>query len=233
MAEATILISTSPIPSHPSTRIIDETIDSLKQLRLPIVIMADGVREEQEHLTSKYQEYVDKLLTKHHGAEFHISARFVHQAELTKQVINKIKTPLVFYVEHDTPICGDIPLKEMSDTVLSGKADLIRLMHEANILEPHKHLMLETDGDYTKTIQWSQRPHLASTDFYRKILNNFPSDCRTMIEDKMHSVVQSNYDITGKWEEYKLWIYTPKGDMKRSYHLDGRETESKFEMVYE
>ena len=45
----------------------------------------------------------------------------------------------------------------------------------------------------------------------------------TFIEDKFHGVVQDD-----GWVKHKLWIYHPEGDIKRSYHLDGREGTRKF-----
>jgi hypothetical protein len=35
------------------------------------------------------------------------------------------------------------------------------------------------------------------------------------------------------WYNWRLWIYTPEGNIKRSYHLDGRGGDPKFEMVVE
>ena len=77
-----------------------------------------------------------------------------------------------------------------------------------------------------RTVQWSQRPHLAGTDYYRTILADyFPQSARTMIEDRMHSVAQSE-------KGHRLALYHPEGNIKRSYHLDARGDESKFDMRF-
>jgi hypothetical protein len=83
-----------------------------------------------------------------------------------------------------------------------------------------------------RTAQWSQRPHLASTEFYRNVLSRyFGTEARTMIEDVMHGVVDHAWrtDREQGWERFRLWLYAPPGDVKRSTHLDGRAGESKFE----
>jgi hypothetical protein len=87
-----------------------------------------------------------------------------------------------------------------------------------------------------KTIQWSQRPHLARADFYRRILNDhFTSEAKTFIEDKMHGVVYQAWKVEQNqgWNKYRLWIYHPTdGNIKRSLHTDGRGGEDKYSMTF-
>lgn len=237
--EISVLVSTSPIKSHPSTEKIDITIERIKE-RLPdspIFIMADGVRPEQAHYAERYFEYLTRLKKKYPDIAILRAPAFMHQANMTKLTLPDIKTPLVFFNEHDLPICGEVPFKEMADIIMSGKADLIRLMHEAQILEPHMYLMLpeeEINGlTLTPTVQWSQRPHLARTDFYRSILDKyFSADSRTFIEDRMYGIVYTNFEVKGAeaWNDFKLYLYTPKeGSMKRLENVDGREDDKKYD----
>jgi len=77
----------------------------------------------------------------------------------------------------------------------------------------------------TKTTQFSARPHVASVEFYEKLLARFSSNAKCFVEDYAHSVCQ-----TDPWEEWRLSIYTPRGaNMKRSYHTDGRAGSAKFD----
>ena len=89
-------------------------------------------------------------------------------------------------------------------------------------------------GDVWPTVQWSQRPHFASTAYYRDVLEqHFTGDSRTMIEDTMHSVVQVAWDRDRQagWNRHRLGVYCPKGqDIKRSEHLDARGSTPKFGM---
>lgn len=238
----TVVVPTSPIPSHPDLGVIEQTIASVRH-HLPeseVIVVSDGVRAEQAHMAEAYEEYRRRLLwacarswpnvlpvlLDHHA----------HQANATKRALELVRTPLVLYVEHDTPLTTHEPLpwEGLCRAVLTGVANSVRFHHEAGVLEPHEYLMLDRQPIYPegvpmlRTIQWSQRPHLASTEFYRSLLGrHFPESARTMIEDKMHSVAQQQ-----PWEATKLWLYAPPGDMKRSLHLDGRQGEPKFDMVY-
>lgn len=244
MDDITILMPTSPIPSHPDTKFIEETIYSIRT-HLPdseIIIMIDGVREEQEYFKKNYQEYTRRLLWKcaheWHSVTPLLFEEHTHQAGMTRKALQMVKTPYILFVEHDTPITPDreIPFTKLTNHILMGKANVIRLHHEALILEVHKYLMIgEQDGAMWATYQWSQRPHLADTDFYKQMLEEyFPPLAKTMIEDLMYGKLENAYRDQGKagWDKFRVYIYTPEGDIKRSYHLDGREGEPKYESTF-
>jgi hypothetical protein len=59
-----VLIPTSPIPSHPSTEMIETTIASVKEQLpdAPIILMIDGIRPEQAELRPAYEEYTRRIL---------------------------------------------------------------------------------------------------------------------------------------------------------------------------
>lgn len=244
----TVLVPTSPIESHPDTTITAETIATIRHHfpEAEIILMADGVRSEQVDLADRYAEYLRRLLWLCNHEWRNVTPMVFdehrHQASMARAAIDAVRTPVVCYVEHDAPIVTDEPIEwdELIEAVTSGVADVVRLHHEASVLPDHVHLMLDeeprfpTGAPMLRTIQWSQRPHLASTAYYRHILDaHFSKDARTMIEDVMHSVVQTAHNVDGEtgWHRHRLWMYAPPGNMKRSYHLDGRGSASKFDMV--
>lgn len=239
----TVLIPTSPILSHPDTWIIEETIKSVRNhLDCEILIMVDGVRKEQEDRRKDYDEYVRRLLWKANH-EWHnvlpiLFEEYKHQSGMTKEALKLVRTPTVLFVEHDTPLCEEIPFDGLTRAVMAGEANVIRLHHEALILDEHNHMMLDQKAQdvlgvpMVRTAQWSQRPHLASTEFYRNMIEQyFSENSKAFIEDRVHGQAHEAYRLRGKagWNDWKLWIYAPSGDMKRSYHTDGRAGESKFD----
>jgi hypothetical protein len=233
----TVLIPTSPIPSHPSTGIIEQTVKSVRR-HLPqaeIIIMADGVRPELEHRREAYTEYLESLvwLCRQWRAVPLLFSEHQHQANMTRRALELVRTDLMLFVEHDTPLVGQIPWTELGHWILNDDFHVIRLHHEKHIPKEHMWLMRgrETlfkngrDHKFEKTVQWSQRPHLARTDRYREWINQyFPVTSRTMIEDVMHGIVEK-----AEWEKFHIGIYTPGNDIQRSTHLDGRAGDSKFE----
>jgi hypothetical protein len=242
----TVLVPTSPIASHPDTAVIEETIASVRHW-LPdaeIIVMCDGVRPEQEYYRQRYEDYLQRLVWLTGRMERVLPVvhdDHLHQGELTKKALDLVRTPLVLFVEHDTPLVTDclIDFPALTAAALSGEADCIRFHHEALVLPDHEHLMLDSEprdvhgAPLLRTVQWSQRPHLASTGFYRRLLaQHFDGTRRAMIEDAVHGPVHDawrEFGLAG-WDRYRLWMYAPGGNIKRSYHLDGRGEDQKWEL---
>jgi hypothetical protein len=233
----TVIIPTSPIKSHPDTSFIEETIASVRH-HLPdaeIIITFDGVREEQADYTDRYNEYKNKMLWKClHQYENVLPIVFdehKHQSGMIKEAINEVRTPLMLYVEHDTPLVTDrkIDWEELTSFITDGHAYTIRLHHESKILDVHQYLTIGYNGNFAKTYQWSQRPALSSVLYYKEVvLPNIPDN--NFIEDQFYGKVANDYLENGEqgWFMHRLWIYHPKGNIQRSYHLDGRQGERKF-----
>ena len=228
--DVTIIIATSVIPSHPDTKIIDETISAVRT-HFPnneIILQIDGLREERLSRKHDYDEYKNRILWKclHKWKNVLpiIFDEYSHQTTMMKKTINIINTAAMLYVEGDAPITSDqeIDWQKCLDMLEYEKANTIRFHFEASIPHEHEHLMFGIEDGFMKTIQWSQRPHLTTVKYYRDIVLPV-SDEKTFIEDKFHGVVQDD-----GWDKHKLWIYHPEGSIKRSYHLDGREGTQKF-----
>lgn len=230
----TVLMPTSPIESHPSTLILDQTVASIEE-RLPgveIFLLIDGIRAEQQNYSQRYLDYVETVLEwcRHRpNITPMLFPRHSHQVEMTRRALAEVRTPTVLFVEHDTPLDGDLPVAQILDSIEGCPIDLVRLHHETEIPSEHDYLMaghavLDSGLPVMTTRQWSQRPHFASTRWYRdRLAESFPSGYVGMIEDRLHGVVQSE-----PWERWRLGIYHPDGPIKRSGHLDGRGSDEKW-----
>lgn len=240
--EITVLVSCSPIPSHPSTEILDETIASIRRQlpRAEIIIMLDGVREEQEDRRADYELFIQRvqskcnfdwtnvvaLATKHHR----------HQGLITRLIMQEITTPTLLFVEHDTPLEGEIPWSDVVDVVSSGMLNVVRFMFFDEIPIEWDYLMLDpgpvdvVNLPVRRTAQWSQRPHLANVGFYDWMLDRFiGSQSRTYIEDAVYGPCEGGLESRAAWGEWRVAIYHPEGSIKRSSHLDGRAGDTKWD----
>jgi hypothetical protein len=231
MKNITVVIPTSPIPSHPSTHIINAVLNTIRESipDVPIIITADGgtSAEHLDFLRGQWPDTEIMLFTK------------VHQSGMLDWTLRKVKTPLIFYLEHDWAILPDVPWKDLSDIILSEKLNYIKLHAYPRISPYHEHLMerrvIYQNGHFSDryqdnvpgeaipfilTRQWSQNPHLASTEFYRrKILPMCEGKC-DFIENLVHGTVGSSL-----WEEFRCAIYNPAGgDMMKCAHLDGKNS---------
>lgn len=248
----TVVIPTSPIPSHPSTAIIEETVASVRSHlpNSPILIQQDGLRSEQEGIRGQYNDYCGNLfhlIETWGNASLHRFETFQHQASMMKKTINHITTPLMIYVEHDTPLCEgkEIDWDGIAQLVVSQTLHSVRLHHyDLGWIHPdHEYLMLDRERVYyepqhvpvIRTVQWSQRAHVTTVDFYKRLLSYFGDESRTMIEDHFYNVVTQEVAWRGKeaaWDMWRLAIYTPKGHIKRSRDLNGRAGGPKFEETF-
>jgi hypothetical protein len=231
-----VIISSSPIPSHPSTRTIEETIRSIRWHlpKAPIYVMCDGVRPEQkEQYGERYLEYIHQLAGK---AMFEFTnikivpfMEWQHQALCTVKTLELIKTPLLVFCEADTPLLErPIDWDMLKEAVTSGETNMIRFHYDEEVHADHQHLMCgKLTENLIKTVQWHQRPHLTGTHWYEQTLSPlFPSTCRCHIEDKIYGPV-----TVAPWEDYRLTVYDPEGTgqkMKRSTHTNGRDDDEKF-----
>jgi hypothetical protein len=240
----TILIPTSPIPSHPSTDIIDETIHNIRQYTdAKIIIMVDGIHPSLEHRRDDYKKYYMNLLERADSGAYgecwlHSFPEHNHQSMMTRYVLNNIvKTDLVMFCEHDTSPIGDIPFDGLCEFVRSSATiNQLRFNIFHEILEEHQYLMIDKEpkvwktehGEFriVRTMQWSQRPHIAKTLWYKNIIEIYFPEKRSMIEDVMHSVVIEDNKLRGH-DIFGLAIYAPEGNQLRSYHSDGRKTDEK------
>lgn len=243
--EITVVVSTSPAPLHPSPEHLAETLASIRERlgHAEIVVAADGVRPEQAHLADAYREYLRRVVWASHHEWSNVivlpRAAWGHQANTVRDALELVRTPLVLLVEHDTPLCGEqIDWAACTEALHSGALNVVRFHHEAAVLPEHAHLMLDdplTVGGQTflRTVQWSQRPHLAPTWWYEDMLGrHFTKQSRSFIEDVVHGIIQSDWLDRGApgWERWRLGLYADETGgigIKRSTHLDSRGSEPK------
>lgn len=241
--QTTAIIPVSPITSHPSIEILEATVKSIRHWHpdSEIIITFDGVREEQESKGSDYATFIRHALfmcnTEWNAVPI-IFNKHTHQVGMARVALEEVKTQTILYCEQDTPLVTDEPIQwtTLISDIENGYANVIRFHFEAGIPESHRYLMLDPYplcSYLLRTIQWSNRPHLASTAFYKWMLKMyFSKDAKCFIEDKIHSVVQTNFAELGTrgWDMWKLFIYYPDSkNIKRSLNLDGRAGGQKYD----
>lgn len=237
--DITFVVPTSVLPTHPSTEVIDEVIKSIR-MYFPdneIILQVDGLRKEQSHRKHFYDEYKSRILWKSlHEWENVLPIIFEehsHQSTMMEKTIDLIQTPLMFYIEGDVKLRENISVnwQEVLDILDSQKAYTVRFYSfNINIEPDHMYLMGKQEGDFIKTWQWSQQPHLSYVKYYREMVlpNTTP---KLFIEDMFYGRVLSDCTFNKKgWSKHKLWLYNPKGsnDIRIAQHLDGRGNLKKF-----
>lgn len=245
--QVTVLMPTSPCPAHPSTEVIEETIESVRAV-LPtaeIIVMIDGLRSDLAAHREAYDEYIHRLLRLTEHRWKHVTP-FLHdthrqQSGMTRMALRLVRTPYLMFVEHDTPVIQDPPIQKMIGLIREGYADVVRLYPFTDIEPAHLHMMIDderpvnlgSDDNYlpvTRTWQWSQRPHITSTAYYRDVVLPNLDDKPRFIEEVMAGVCAGAFTEHGMvgWHRHRLVIYNPGGNIQTSTHLDGRGADPEY-----
>lgn len=247
----TVVMVTSPTASDPALDTIDRTLRSVRAFDelagCRVIIGCDGIRPEQRAtLGAAYASKLGALVeyARLNQVEVGRLAGWGHQANVVRAILEKVTTDLILFMEHDTPLLGApidwtgcvraLTALDWTEPALHS----IRFHHESQVLPDHAHLMIDTqpwpavDVPVLRTAQWSQRPHLARTDWYRQLIGAyFAPSSRTMVEDVMHGVCDYWWRTarTFGWHQHRLALYAdPDPTLQRSDHLDGRAGDRKY-----
>ena len=125
----TVVMPTSPIRLHPSLAIIEETVESVRAKlgeRVEIIVMVDGIEGQNRD----YSKYVGDLMWKcNHEWTNVLPVIFdkkSQQATMTYAVLDLVKTPLLLFVEHDAPLCGEFDWDGLIRVCVEGDANVVR-----------------------------------------------------------------------------------------------------------
>jgi hypothetical protein len=197
------------------------------------------VRKEQKEMSQAYYQHIQNVLwvTKDDSNIIpYVFGEHKHQIGMLRDVLPAVKTPLLLYVEQDAPLTPDRPIEwdKLRNDILSGTSNLIRFHFEDRIPKDHNYLMIgKPENGLLKTVQWSQRPHLASTAFYNHVVQDyFTTVAKCFIEDRMHGRVIDDFNKFGEqgWNLWRMHIYYPQeNNIKRSYTTNGRAEGAKYD----
>ena len=218
----TAVVTTSPIPSHPSTAVIDETYESIRHHfpTIPIMILADGVREEQTCWKERYATYLQSINQKEWpGVQIHQFQKFMHQAGMIRETLNQVRTPLILWIEHDLPLVKDhIPWEGIIQALLDNAVSSVRFVLD-DVRKPYYER-----GDFTthgvtltRTVEYSSLPNIARKDLYEFIVPHFKT---AQIHLECSNICGLFHD--DRAPQWPLSIYHAPDGRPREYSLDGR-----------
>lgn len=240
--KVTIIVPVSPWKDNPDTSKLETTLRSIRY-HFPlseIIVTFDGVREEQQHKFDAYQEFVKRMLwsinVEHNNILPLVFEKHTHQAGMMREALKYVRTDTVLYIEGDSPLYDrEVDWENITNLLVKDKAKIVRLYNKESIPPEHEYLMYHgkdfkfNGADYIATSQWSQQPHIVRTDTYRYIIDTyFTEESVCFIEDKFYYIIVGEIE-KGQWDKWKMFIYSPEDRQPRSYHLDGRDGEEKYD----
>jgi len=229
----TIITTTSPIPSNPSTEMLEITQRSLFMIPefrgCKKIIVFDGVPAQQRYRSLAYYTFirnVEKLVREDpyfYNTTLVINHDFKHLANSLREAINIVDTPYIFVHQHDFSLIKKFDI-----------ANLVRSMDSNPNL---KHIRLNKwvtasnwwDGEVdsvivggslvplTRIFGWSDNDHISRTDYYRDFV--FP---KIPWNGAMEWFLHDQPDILRNHLLYGTYLYGSIGDGPYILHLDGR-----------
>ena len=238
----TVIMSASWIPSHPSTEIIEEAI--LRTRAYPeladaeILVTIDGLHPDYAAHAADYEEWKRRFIdlcahdVRFAGVLPMVFDEHLHQAATTRIALEEVRTPLMLYVEHDTYPMGPIDWPGIIRALAEPAVNMVKLSIFDEVIPEHRDLY--PDGTTPKdvagvpllrSIQYSTRPHLARTEWYREIARQFfGRETRTYVEWILHTAMGERIRRgVDTWERWGVWLYAPReGGLLRSGTSNGR-----------
>jgi hypothetical protein len=226
--ELTVVVQTSFVPSHPSTTMLERSLDSLKLLGVKsrLLFLFDGLRgssaEEQ-----RYREYSRRVREQFSG-EYYEAHEWVGSGGCLRRALDRVTTPYLLYWEHDwelnRPIDTAGVLRALRDDPGIGS---IRLNKRTNLKasgDVELRQRLTGELPLVATPCWSSNPHFARTETYRSFVLPTCQDGVPLEVPLFEESLRVYYarGLIAHHEEWGNCIYGHIGDAAVVGHLDGR-----------
>ena len=241
LKKVSLIVATSPIPTHPNTDIVNKVLNSILRMDYPfheIIISYDKPKKENK----KYEKYKVKMKQKYPKFTHLEMKKHGHFIGSFHNALNHLKTEYFFLVQHDIQLIGNFPI----DKCLSYKFDwnIIATHHMKNGLkETHWFPIIEDKNkELQKVWGWSERIFLAKRnwmmdkihEYYHKgMTKNFIESIFHNEFDKLYMKTQGikyyhEISLDNKfmkiykkfWNEWKCYLL--KSDISYHVHLCGR-----------
>jgi hypothetical protein len=227
-SDITIILSTSPMPSHPSTAFVDEVVESIYKFlfrfeRTKIIITCDGTNECNE----SYEHFILNLEEKYKGyedIEIIKKPEFGHLTGNLRFAIERVETEFVFLVQHDISFLRFVDIaKVIEDMRANPQLKHVRFNKRRNTRKRGDYNLgkkrVDANYKYISTPQWSDQNHICTVDYFKnEILTRVN---KGFMEHTMRRKVRGKHGVFG------TYLFGDHNDPSATCHLQGRH-ESEF-----
>lgn len=223
----TVLLFTSPVPSHPDPWLLRWVYDSIR-VQLPkarIVVLADGVDGEEPSEYVEFKDNVRKL-----GWELvDFKGWHYHTLMLKDALESVVKTPLVLIGEHDWAFRPRFIDWRGITSALLDTSERFRLvqLRQATVAGWEAPFLSELvpwyDIRLLPTTHFLDSVHVANCDWYRELASLFQRPQNLEGSDLTFFLRECK-------KLHQMACYIPTGPMGRLYHLDGAHVRSPKEL---
>lgn len=219
-----LIVVTSPIPSHPDTTLIDIAIESVLKMNYPFSEMIISYDKDRKN-TSSYKTYKKNMKSKYPQFKHLELDKHGHFIGTFHNALNHCKTKYFFLLQHDISLVGKFPIQECLETKVDWniiathhfkpeecEKDIPKSTHWFPIMKKTK------DKNLLKTYGWSERIFLSRRDWMMDKLHEYYHKGKTV--NFIESIFHKEFD--------KLWKKTQ--DIKTFHNIS---TEPQYMKIYD
>ena len=201
--KTTLIIVTSPIPTHPNTDIIDEAIQSAMDLDYKfyeIIVSYDCPKKKNK----KYEKYKLKMKEKYPKFKHLEMKEHGHFIGTFYNALCHTKTEYFMMLQHDIKLIGNLPIEKLLNMRLNWNILATHHMKDG-LKKTHWYPIIENRGKYVdKTWGWSERIFLSKRDFFLNKIKQCYESGRTkdFMDTIFHKEFKKLYEKTENIKKY-------------------------------
>jgi hypothetical protein len=237
----TVIISTSPIPSMPSTEFLYQSQSSL--FINPIlaqckkIIVFDGISPDHAHLQQNYEEYKNNVqqLTQidpyFENTQLIFCEQWGHLSGSIKTAIEHVDTPFIFMFQHDLVLVKDFNLNGIIATIVNNplikqvELDSTGWGNDAHPWYAPVDSFIEGIHfiPLSRSFGWSDRAHITTVNHYKNFV--LPQCHHGFMENFLHPALKNaiaSKGLTAGHRPFGTYLYGDLKDGGYVIHTDGR-----------
>ena len=244
----TLIVVTSPIPSHPSISMVSDAIDSVLKMKYPFSEMIISYDKDRNN-TSGYKSYKAKMKKKYPQFKHLMLNKHGHFIGTFHNALDNCSTENFFLLQHDIKLEGTFPIHECLKSVVPWNIIATHHFPEAKPPKTHWFPIMKTtkDKNLLKSWGWSERIFLSKRNWMMDKIHEYYHKGKTknFIESIFHKEFDKLWkktqgikvfsEISGApeymkvynefWKEWK--VYNLKGSVAHHVHMHGRTAKKK------
>ena len=229
MNSLTIIITASFIPTHPSIKIIQETIESLQLINVPPntkIILAHDYSNNKNYI--KYLNRLKKYINLYSNIKIVTRQKHGHLVGNIRNALKYVKSKYILVIQHDLPFIRNFNVANViSDMEENRRIKHVRFNKRNNIkkkTDARNELfglqVKQSNYTYTRTPGWSDNNHLCLTSYYNDIIMKECKDGGAMEDTLFNKSVDKKTH-----RRYGTYLFGELNHPPIINHTDGRKTQ--------
>lgn len=240
----TLVVTCSPVPSHPSTALLEKTLESVKTYLhgniVETILAHDALRiNAARRVQEAYQGYLRVLPQVIPDAKILVAQRWGHTAGLLRMLESQLETDVLLVVQHDMPFVRQIDIGMLGELLQTNpQVRHVRFNLRKNDAKGwdatgHNLLGFRSDREnffcevsfntsggpvsLMKTLSWSENNYITTADYLRGVILPVVGSSRASAETYLNAVSsRTRHNVLGTYV-FGGWHHLPVVS-----HTDGR-----------